>query len=204
MRQSRARRGVSVASVLVGAVALSPVLAAIAIWYLRAQACCPPPPMVAAGTDAAPPADFSIVVDGHTGTVSPPFYHRYRLSITRDSLARYRFMPGYPENGPAWDATFVVTNAQRTALWSQYETSALSTTPPAPTDPAEPRSVGGGFESVVVVASGHTVTLNTDRSDAWAGRIRQFVSDVLALTPDSISTRMRERQAAWADSMHLR
>jgi hypothetical protein len=130
--------------------------------------------------------------------VAPRYYYRYRLRVGPDRVAHYTFFPGYDETGPAWTSDFQVSAAALDSLWMEFQVGALGDSPRAPDiDPGE-RRIGGGSQSLTVVASGASKTFESERNDAWAMRIEQFKDHVGRLTPDSVHARLRIRHAEWA------
>ena len=152
-----------------------------------------------AETPAARPRDFSVDLFTSTGTVAPKYYHRLRLRVGGDSLARVDFSPGYDTTGPTWSATFAVADSAIEALWADFQRRALRQAPTSPPIPSDQIRVGGGGMRYVVTASGRTHALDAERRDEWEGPIHRFSDAVSALLPDSILASFKARQAALPD-----
>lgn len=182
------------------AIALVVCVGAFALVAFASRTCCAPPPrrfdMVQA---MSRPADFALDLTGRTGTVAPRYFYRYRLQVGPDHVAHYTFSPGYEESGPSWTSEFRVSDAAIDSLWTEFQVGTLARTPVAPEIAPGEQSVGGGSESLVVVASGTSTMHETERRDAWAARIIAFIEHVGRLTPDSVQTRLRARHQAWAN-----
>jgi hypothetical protein len=172
-------------------------------WYLLSTRCCRPTTMRALPAPEQPsprPADFAVTLSTNTGTVAPQYYHRIRLHVRSDSLARVEYAPGYDTTGPRWTATFAVADTALDALWRSFQRSALRQAPPAvPLALSEVR-IGGGSMGYAVTAAGRTYDFAAERRDEWEGPVFRFGEAIRALLPDSMLADFKARQAALMES----
>jgi hypothetical protein len=103
-------------------------------------------------TAAAPPpapADFAVQLHYREGSVPPPDYYEYQITVNADNSALYRFSPGYPApDQPVWQRGFRCDSA---ALYAALvDGGMLSTRWQQP----EPPPIGGEQRWLLVRADG--------------------------------------------------
>ncbi len=84
-----------------GAIALRVVVALVAaldimggVFAFNRTLCCAPPTVTVEAPPAARPADFVLDFTAQTGSVSPQYFHRWRLQVALDGEARKTYVPG--------------------------------------------------------------------------------------------------------------
>jgi hypothetical protein len=189
------RRG-AIAIRLVAAVTVTLAIVGGVFAFTRDDLCCAPRPLTIDAPPEARPTDFSLDYRAHTGSVSPEYYHSWRLQVAGDGAARMSYVPGYAHDGPEWTASWTIAEPTRDSLWADFRRGALwMAQPEKPLSPDE-IPIGGGSTALTVVAAGRTVELADDRRDAFAVPADLLVKRVAALIPDSLMQQFKARQAA--------
>ena len=196
LHSTASRRRGAIAIRLVAALTVTLAIVGGVFAFTRTDLCCAPRPLTIDPPPEARPADFSLDYRANTGSVSPEYYHSWRLQIAADGAARMRYVPGYADDGPEWTASWTIAEQTRDSLWADFRRGALwMAQPEKPLSPDEIQ-IGGGSTALTIVAAGRTVELAEDRRDAFAVPAGLLVRRVGALIPDSLMQQFKARQAA--------
>jgi hypothetical protein len=164
--------------------------------FTRNTVCCAPRPLNVDAPPVARPADFALDYRANTGSVSPAYYHTWRLQIAGDGAARMSYVPGYGDDGPEWTASWTVAEPTRDSLWADFRRGALWMAQPEKPLSSDEIQIGGGSSALTVAAAGRSVELSEGRRDAFAVPAGLLVRRVAALIPDSLMQQFKARQAA--------
>ncbi len=189
---SRAFRRLSLSSRIFVALLLISVVTAVAI-YRRGQLCCAPAP-IRLMTEQRPD-DAWFELSSQTGSVSPEYFHRYRLRISQAG-SEFTYTPGYDTSAPVWRAEYALSAAILDSLWTDFHAHSFWLLPTEKALRPDEVQHGAGSSVLTMFGNGWAVVLTDDRRDAAADRVRAYIQRFTGLVPDSLLRVYQARQAA--------
>lgn len=141
------------------------------------------------------PADFSATYEWREGSLPPPYYYQYTVSVEPNGLVTLTMIPDYPADGvPVWVETSTVDAAGLDALYSlMLDEGVFTNNWRAEEDPP----VGGSFDWLTITAAGQQVEIPPFPIAAQAGAAERVKAAVAALAPAAAWEKLNAQRAQY-------
>lgn len=137
------------------------------------------------------PADFAVAYDWREGSLPPPYYYEYSITLGADGQCELIMMPSYPASDvPRWQERFQVSDADRDRLYQRLLELGLFT---QSWREATELRVGGSTESLIVVANRTQVKIPSQVVDRQEADAAEIYAAVRAIVPPEIWARLQDQ-----------
>jgi len=138
------------------------------------------------------PDDFAVAYDWREGSLPPPYYYEYTITLTAKGNCEVIMVPGRygAAEAPQWRELFQVPDADRDRLYQQFLELGLWTQ--SWREPNE-RNVGGSTFWMTVVANGRQVKLPAQVVDSQEESAEQISAAVHAIIPPEIWNKLQDQ-----------
>jgi hypothetical protein len=147
------------------------------------------------------PADFAVAYDWREGSLPPPYYYEYSITLSADGLCELIMLPGYPGGEvPRWQERFEVPAADRDRLYQQFLNLGLFTQSwRAETE----LRVGGSTEWMTVVANGTQVKIPSQVVERQEATAAELYAAVKSIVPPETWTRLQDQLKQYQEANQL-
>lgn len=143
------------------------------------------------GMPAQRPADFAVAYDWREGSLPPPYYYEYSITLSADGQCELIMVPSYPASDvPRWQERFQVSEADRDRLYQQLLELGLFT---QSWREATELRVGGSTEWMTVVANGTQVKIPSQVIERQQTSATEIYAAVKAIVPPEIWARLQDQ-----------
>jgi hypothetical protein len=138
------------------------------------------------------PDDFALVYDWREGSLPPPYYYEYSITLTAKGNCEVIMVPGRygPTEAPQWRELFQVSDADRDRLYQQFLDLGLFT---QSWREATELRVGGSTQWMTVVANDRQVKIPAQVVESQEAAAEQISDAVNAMIPPEIWNKLQEQ-----------
>lgn len=128
------------------------------------------------------PNDFTVRYKWREGSVPPPYYYEYTISVSRGSAGKIDFLPDYPiHDPPVWTETFDVAGEALNRLYTLMVEKGVFTKSWTEIDDGR---IGGSLQWMELTVGGEEFLVPSVIEEA--GIIKEVYDAIKALVPQGI------------------